>query len=54
MITLQNQKRTREKKALPSNCDPKGSAYCNGRIPVSGAGPSLNTKIRFRTMQDGL
>lgn len=53
MDTLHIQKNPVKKKALPSNRSPQGDSYCNGSHPVSGAGPSLNTKIRFRTMQHG-
>ncbi len=53
MDTLQIQKNPVKKKALPSNRSPQGDSYCNGSHPVSGAGPSLNKKIRFRTVQHG-
>ncbi len=51
--TLQIQKNPVKKKALPLNRSSQDDSYCNGSHPVSGAGPSLNTKIRFRTMQHG-
>jgi hypothetical protein len=42
--TLQIQKNPVKKKALPLNRSSQDDSYCNGSHPVSGAGPSLNTK----------